>query len=67
MVTETNNSNLGFISAVNGSLVEVKGLENQVRLHDLIKISNHNIICQVIQIYSAHIIAQSFESTNRLN
>ncbi|TKJ26939.1 MAG: V-type ATP synthase subunit A [Promethearchaeota archaeon Loki_b31] len=66
MVTETNNSNLGFISAVNGSLVEVKGLENQVRLHDLIKISNYNIICQVIQIYSDHVIAQSFESTNSI-
>jgi len=66
MVTETNNSNLGFISAVNGSLVEVKGLENQVRLHDLIKISNYNIICQVIQIYSDRVIAQSFESTNSI-
>ena len=66
MVTETNNSNLGFISAVNGSLVEFKGLENQVRLNDLIKICNYNIICQVIQIYSDRVIAQSFESTNSI-
>ena len=66
MVTETNKSNLGFISAVNGSLVELKGLENQVRLHDLIKILNYNIICEVIQIYSDRIIAQSFENTNSI-
>lgn len=69
MVVAINESKEGYISAVNGSLVEIKGLENNVRLNDLIKISNHNFLCQVIQIYSDRIIAQSFESTNsiRLN
>jgi V/A-type H+-transporting ATPase subunit A len=69
MVIAINDSKEGFISAVNGSLVEIKGLENYVRLNDLIKISNHNFLCQVIQIYSDRIIAQSFENTNsiRLN
>jgi len=69
MVVVINESEEGYISAVNGSLVEIKGLENKVRLNDLIKISNHNFLCQVIQIYSDRIIAQSFESTNsvRLN
>ncbi len=69
MVVVINESDGGYISAVNGSLVEIKGLENKVRLNDLIKISKHNFLCQVIQIYSDRIIAQSFESTNsiRLN
>ena len=69
MVIAINESKEGFISAVNGSLVEIKGLENYVRLNDLIKIRNHNFLCQVIQIYSNRIIAQSFENTDsiRLN
>ena len=48
MVVAGNESKEGYISAVNGSLVEIKGLENDVRLNDLIKISNHNFLCQVI-------------------
>jgi V/A-type H+-transporting ATPase subunit A len=66
MVVIINESKEGFISAVNGSLVEIKGLENDVRLNDLIKISNNNFLCQVIQIYSDRIIAQSFENTNSI-
>ncbi|MHA1508804.1 MAG: V-type ATP synthase subunit A, partial [Promethearchaeota archaeon] len=66
MIVESKDSQEGFISAVNGSLVEIKGLENYVRLNDLIKISNHNFLCQVIQIYSNRIIAQSFENTNSI-
>ncbi|NVM18006.1 MAG: V-type ATP synthase subunit A [Candidatus Lokiarchaeota archaeon] len=66
MVVAINESKEGFISAVNGSLVEIKGLESAVRLNDLIKISNHNFLCQVIQIYSDRIIAQSFENTNSI-
>ena len=54
----------GYISAIYGSLVEIKGLEDQIRLHDQIQIAEHNIIGEVIQIYSDHIIAQCFESTN---
>ena len=63
MVVEKKSSKVGFISAVYGSLVKIKGLENNVRLKDLIKISNHDFLCEVIQIYSDHIIAQSFENT----
>jgi V/A-type H+-transporting ATPase subunit A len=66
MVVDNKDSKEGFISAVNGSLVEIKGLEKRVRLNDLIKISKHNFLCQVIQIYSDHIIAQSFENTNSI-
>ena len=61
MVVIINESKEGFISAVNGTLVEIKGLENDVRLNDLIKISKHNFLCQVIQIYADRIIAQSFD------
>jgi len=46
----------GYISGINGSLLEIKGLEDHVRLHDLIKISDHEILGEVIQIYSDHII-----------
>ncbi len=66
MIVESKDSQEGFISAVNGSLVEIKGLESYVRLNDLIKISKHNFLCQVIQIYSDRIIAQSFENTNSI-
>jgi V/A-type H+-transporting ATPase subunit A len=58
-----NGLNSGYISAIIGSLIKVKGLEDQVRLHDLVKISNHQILGEVIQIYSNHIIAQCFENT----
>ncbi|MBY9020053.1 MAG: V-type ATP synthase subunit A [Candidatus Lokiarchaeota archaeon] len=66
MIVDAKDSKEGFISAVNGSLVEIKGLENKVRLNDLIKISKHNFLCQVIQIYSNRIIAQSFENTDSI-
>ena len=55
---------LGYVSSINGSLIEIKGLENQVRLNDLIRVSN--ILGEVIQIYSDHVIAQCFENTNNL-
>ncbi|TFG17992.1 MAG: V-type ATP synthase subunit A [Promethearchaeota archaeon] len=56
----------GYISAVNGSLIEIKGLENVVRLHDLIRISKFNILGEVIQIYSDYVIAQCYENTSGL-
>jgi len=59
-------SNDGYISAIIGSLVKIKGLENQICLHDLIKISKYNILGEVIQIYSDHIIAQCFENTTNV-
>ncbi|MFX1379971.1 MAG: V-type ATP synthase subunit A, partial [Promethearchaeota archaeon] len=45
---------------------EVKGLEDDIRLHDLIKITKFNIISEVIQIYSDYIVAQCYDSTHRL-
>lgn len=66
MVVEKKKSVEGFISAVYGSLVEIKGLEDDVRLHHLIKITHHDFLCEVIQIYSDRIIAQCFESTNSI-
>lgn len=66
MVAIKKESTTGFISAVYGSLVEIKGLENEVRLDDLIKITNHNFLCAVIQIYSNRIIAQCFENTDSI-
>ena len=58
--------NTGYVSAIIGSLIKIKGLENHVRLHDLVKISNYQILGEVIQIYSDHIIAQCFENTIRV-
>ncbi|MFX0083428.1 MAG: V-type ATP synthase subunit A [Candidatus Hodarchaeota archaeon] len=52
----------GYISAIIGSLIKVKGLENEVRLYDMVKISKHNILGEVIQIQSDHIVAQCFEN-----
>ena len=56
-------SNNGVTSAINGSLIKIKGLENHVRLYDLVKIVDHDILGEVIQIYSDHVIAQCFENT----
>ncbi|MHA1194026.1 MAG: V-type ATP synthase subunit A, partial [Promethearchaeota archaeon] len=61
------NSQTGFISAINGTLIEIKGLEKSVKLHELIKISYHNILGEVIQIYSNHVVAQCYENTNNLH
>ena len=47
--------NTGYVSAIIGSLIKIKGLENHVRLHDLVKISNFEILAEVIQIYNDHI------------
>jgi len=59
-------SKFGYISAINSSLIEIKGFESQIRLHDLIKVSEQNILGEVIQIYSNHVVAQCFESTTNL-
>ncbi|MFX1305060.1 MAG: V-type ATP synthase subunit A [Promethearchaeota archaeon] len=56
----------GYISAINGSLIEIKGFEKEVRIHDLIRESEHNILGEVIQIYSNHVTAQCFENTDNL-
>jgi V/A-type H+-transporting ATPase subunit A len=65
-MTESKSNDTGYISEINGSLVSVKGLENQARLHDLIKITNHNIVGEIIQIYSDRINAQCYENTNNV-
>jgi V/A-type H+-transporting ATPase subunit A len=57
-------SQYGYISAILGSLIKVKGLEDQIRLHDLIKV--RNMLGEAIQIYSDHIVAQCFEHTTNL-
>jgi len=59
-------SEYGYISAINGTLIEIKGLEDKIRVHDLIKVSNYNILGEVIQKFSDHVIAQCFENTTRL-
>ncbi len=66
MIKSKSNSNSqhGYISAIVGSLIKVKGLENQIRLHDLIKV--RNMLGEVIQIYSDHIVVQCFENTTNL-
>ncbi|MFX1317442.1 MAG: V-type ATP synthase subunit A [Promethearchaeota archaeon] len=64
MIKSNKVKNFGYISGINGSLLEIKGLEHDIRLHDLIKVSNHNILGEVIQIYSDKVIAQCFENTN---
>ncbi|MFX1388854.1 MAG: V-type ATP synthase subunit A [Promethearchaeota archaeon] len=61
------NQHMGFISEIIGSLIKIKGLENHVRRHDLIKIPKYNILGEIIQIYSDHIIAQCFEPLTNIN
>ncbi len=58
--------NFGYISSINGTLIEIKGFESQVRIHDLIRVSEQNILGEVIQIYQDHATAQCFESTYNL-
>lgn len=53
----------GYISAITGSLIKIKGIENNVHLYDLIKISKYNILGEVIQIYTEDVIVQCFENT----
>ncbi len=65
-MTLEDSSKYGVITAIKGSLIEVKGLEDNIKLHDLIKISNHNILSEVIQIYSNYIVAQCYDNTNYL-
>ncbi len=57
-------SQYGYISAIVGSLIKVKGLEDEIRLHDLIKV--RNMLGEVLKIYSDHIVAQCFENTTNL-
>ncbi|MGV9200053.1 MAG: V-type ATP synthase subunit A [Promethearchaeia archaeon] len=57
---------IGYLSAINGSLVEVKGFQEEIRLYDLVKIKRFNIIGEVLQIHPDRVVAQCFESTNKL-
>ena len=52
----------GVIISIYGNLIEVKGLEDFVRLHDLVKISKHNLLGEIIQIYKTYTTIQCFES-----
>jgi V/A-type H+-transporting ATPase subunit A len=65
-MTVSDAQDVGYISGINGSLIEIKGLEDNIRLHDLIKISTVNVLGEVIQIYSDKIIVQCFEDTSKL-
>jgi len=65
-MTEIKQSKTGYISSISGSLIEIRGLERHIRLNDLVKETKHNILGQVIQIYSDHVIAQCFENTSNL-
>lgn len=66
MIESTREVERGYITEIVGSLVKIKGLENFVHLHDLIKISDFKILGEVIQIYSDYIVAQCFEDTKNL-
>ena len=67
MTVSNKDDEIGYINAIDGSLIEVKGLENQIKLHDLVKISERGIVGEVIQIYSDRIIVQCFENTFNLH
>ena len=43
-----------------------KGLEDDIQLHNMVEVIDHNIIGEIIQIYSDHVIAQCFENTDQL-
>lgn len=60
------NPKKGHISAITGSLIKIKGLERQIRLHELVKVAKYNLLGEVIQIYSDYIVAQCFENTTNL-
>ncbi|MFW9881749.1 MAG: V-type ATP synthase subunit A [Candidatus Thorarchaeota archaeon] len=62
-----NTTKEGYVSAINGSLIKIKGLENYVRLNDLIKIPNYHILGEIIQIFSDHIIAQCFDPLTNIS
>jgi len=66
MIKYDNSHQIGYIIAVNGSLITVKGIEKTVKLHDLVKVSKFNILGEVIQIYNDYIIVQCYENTNNL-
>ncbi|MFW9865326.1 MAG: V-type ATP synthase subunit A [Candidatus Thorarchaeota archaeon] len=66
MNTSENSTNYGEITSIKGSLIEVKGLEVDIRLHDLIKVIKYNILSEVIQIYPNHIVAQCYDNTQKL-
>lgn len=66
MIKSNESSQIGYIIAVNGSLIIVKGIEKQVKLHDLIKVSEQNILGEIIQIYNSYVVVQCYESTNNL-
>ncbi len=61
-----NNFDIGYISAINGSLIEIKGIEDKIRLHDLVKVVGHSIVGETIQIHLDYIVVQCFENTNNL-
>lgn len=65
-MTESQKNQNGYISAINGSLIEIKGIQQDIRLHDLVKISSHNILGEVIQIFDDRAIVQCFENTNNI-
>ncbi|MFX1313922.1 MAG: V-type ATP synthase subunit A [Promethearchaeota archaeon] len=65
MIT-SKNYNTGYISAINGSIIEIKGLQDEIRLHDLIRVSNLNILGEAIQIHSDKVIIQCFENTSNM-
>jgi len=66
MIKSNESSQIGYITAINGSLIIVKGIEKQVKLHDLIIVSKQNILGEIIQIYNSYAVAQCYESTNNL-
>ncbi|MHA1670292.1 MAG: V-type ATP synthase subunit A [Promethearchaeota archaeon] len=66
MIDSQKDNQTGYISAINGSLIEIKGIEQNIKLHDLVKVTTHNILGEVIQIYSDKTIVQCYENTNNL-
>jgi len=63
---KTSEMKSGYISSIIGSLIRIKGLESHVRLYDLINIPKYNILGEIIQIFSDHVVAQCFENTINL-
>ncbi|MHA1688716.1 MAG: V-type ATP synthase subunit A [Promethearchaeota archaeon] len=66
MTKSKNEGNIGYIISINGSLIKIKGIEKKARLYDLVKVVQHNIMGEVIQIHVDHVIAQCYEETFNL-
>ncbi len=57
---------IGHISAIYGTLLNVKGFQN-IKIKDLVKIKNSNILGEIIRIFPDYAVVQCFEDTENIS